>query len=299
MSAEHFQRLGYRPDVDGLRAIAILSVLFFHLHRPMLPGGFVGVDIFFTISGFLITRNICAEIEARRFSLAEFYRRRIKRIAPAMLVVVLATLIVSQIVLLPEDGRDTARSAFWSLASAANIYFWLEQDAGCLAISSEQLPLLHLWSLGVEEQFYLIWPPVLLALYRAGRVVRLSVMLGVVAILSFWLGEAAFDRDPFFAITSSPSRAGELLLGAFVAFQSLRPNGVSLRRAPASVLAGAGTLLLLTPMFLLSETSRFPGWAAAPPTPGTALVILAGLGTGTPVSRVLGSRAMVWVGKLS
>src|SRR5688572_23412351 len=123
MNAEHLQRLGYRPDVDGLRAIAVLSILFFHLHRPMLPGGFVGVDIFFTISGFLITRNICAEIEARRFSLAEFYRRRIKRIAPALLVVVLATLIASQILLLPEDGRDTAKSAFWSLAAAANFYF--------------------------------------------------------------------------------------------------------------------------------------------------------------------------------
>ena len=238
-------------------------------------------------------------IDARRFSLAEFYRRRIKRIAPAMLVVVLATLIVSRILLLPEDGRDTAKSAFWSLAFAANIYFWREEDNGYFAASSEQLPLLHLWSLAVEEQFYLIWPLVLLALYRAGRGVRLSVMLGLVAILSFWLGEVAFGHNPLFAYYQLPTRAGELLLGAFVAFQSLRPNGVSLGRAPASVLAVAGTSLLLAPMFLLSETSRFPGWGAVPPTLGTALVILAGLGTGTPVSRVLGSRAMVWVGKLS
>ena len=116
----------YRPDVDGLRAIAVLSVILFHIDKALLPGGFVGVDVFFVISGFLISRNLLSEIEGERFSLLEFYRRRVKRIAPALLVVVASTLVASQLLLLPEDARNAAKSAFWSLASFANVY-WEQQ----------------------------------------------------------------------------------------------------------------------------------------------------------------------------
>ena len=126
----------YRPDIDGLRAIAVLAVIFFHLHESLLPGGFVGVDVFFVISGFLITRNILREIERGAFSLLEFYRRRVKRIAPAMLVVVAVTLLCSQLLMLPEDARSASTSAFASVASLANVYFWLFTDKSYFAVST-------------------------------------------------------------------------------------------------------------------------------------------------------------------
>ncbi|HEY2916897.1 MAG TPA: acyltransferase, partial [Candidatus Limnocylindrales bacterium] len=154
----------YRPDIDGLRAVAVLSVLLYHLHLPMVPGGYVGVDIFFVISGFLITRNIWTEMGAGHFSVRAFYLRRIRRIAPAFLVMAGVTLVVGCLVLLPTDlarlGAGTASAA----VSASNIFFWRTLDTGYFADSSEQEPLLHTWSLGVEEQFYLLWPATLLLL---------------------------------------------------------------------------------------------------------------------------------------
>jgi peptidoglycan/LPS O-acetylase OafA/YrhL len=122
------QASNYRPDIDGLRAIAVLSVIFFHINKTFLPGGFVGVDVFFVISGFLITSHIVQDLKRGRFSIIEFYRRRVKRIAPAMLTVVGVTLIIAQLIMLPDDAKTTAKSAVWSLASLANIYFWLYQD---------------------------------------------------------------------------------------------------------------------------------------------------------------------------
>lgn len=159
----------YRPDIDGLRAVAVLSVIFFHIDKHLLPGGFVGVDIFFVISGFLISLHILQELERRRFSLASFYRRRVKRIAPVMLVVTALTLAASQVLLIPEDARAAAKSAFWSVLSLANFHFYLNEDTGYFAAASNTKPLLHLWSLAVEEQFYLIWPLLLLLVYRKSR----------------------------------------------------------------------------------------------------------------------------------
>jgi peptidoglycan/LPS O-acetylase OafA/YrhL len=154
----------YRSDIDGLRAIAVVSVIVFHLKSSLLPGGFVGVDIFFAISGYLITKNIAEGMEAGRFSIIEFYRRRIKRIAPVMLTVIASVLCIGYLVLLPEELVALAKSAIWSVGSLANVYFWHEVDTEYFATASSQLPLLHLWSLGVEEQFYLIWPLLLIDL---------------------------------------------------------------------------------------------------------------------------------------
>src|SRR5262249_40587139 len=133
----------YRPDIDGLRAIAVLSVIAFHISRKMLPGGFVGVDIFFVISGFLITQNIVGDILEKRFSILDFYRRRVKRIAPAMILVVGVTVAFAQILLVPEDAQNTAMSGAWSLASLANVYFWRFGDQSYFAIDSREVPLLH------------------------------------------------------------------------------------------------------------------------------------------------------------
>ena len=138
----------YRTDIDGLRAIAVLAVIIFHINSNILPGGFIGVDIFFVISGYLISLHIFNEMDAGCFSLKEFYRRRVKRIMPAMTVVVAFTLIFSKIVMLPDDLVSVAESSIWSLLSIANIYFWRNNDSSYFAASSDEIPLLHLWSLG-------------------------------------------------------------------------------------------------------------------------------------------------------
>jgi peptidoglycan/LPS O-acetylase OafA/YrhL len=286
----------YRPDVDGLRAIAVLSVILFHVDASLLPGGFVGVDIFFVISGFLISRNILEELARGRFSISEFYRRRVKRIAPPMLVVVGVTLLAAQLLMLPEDVERAADSALWSLASVVNVFFWTHHDGSYFAAASHDQPLLHLWSLGVEEQFYILWPLLLLLVHRARW---LFVGAGLVAVASFALGEIVFARDPSFAYYMLPTRAGELLLGGMVALASLR--GVE-RRLPAATVAPIallGLALMIAPLFMLSEESVFPGVLAVPPTLGTALLILAGHCAKNPIARALSVRPLVWIGLVS
>lgn len=206
----------YRPDIDGLRAIAVLAVMIFHGHSAALPGGFLGVDIFFVISGYLISKHIAAEVQQRRFSLIEFYRRRVRRIMPMMLVVVAVTLPVSFCIMTPEDGRAVAKSTVWSIASMANIHFWRDLDTGYFADSTAEVPLLHLWSLGVEEQFYIIWP--LLLMFGVSRL-RPPLLFGLMVILaglSFELAAWVLPRDASFAYYMLPTRMGELLIGALV-----------------------------------------------------------------------------------
>ena len=289
----------YQPDIDGLRAVAVLAVIFFHLDKALLPGGFVGVDIFFVISGFLITRNIVREIESRSFSLLEFYRRRVKRIAPAMLVVVAVTLLFAQALMLPDDARSTAKSAVASVASLANVYFWLYTDNSYFAVNTEELPLLHLWSLGVEEQFYLFWPLALLLLYRPMRAGRFAVAMLVVAFGSFGLAQALVPAFPTFSYYMLPTRAGELAVGALVAIGTTRHIETKCPDFLVAPLALAGVLMIAGSLFLLNERLTFPGWLAMPPTVGTALVIFAGRCGSNAVSRILSAKGAVWVGLLS
>ena len=287
----------YRPDIDGLRAIAVLSVIIFHINKALLPGGFVGVDIFFVISGFLISRNILQDLERGKFSIVDFYRRRVKRIALPMLVVVGVTLLAAQILLLPEDAKKTAVSALWSLLSLSNLYFWLNQDAGYFATASGETPLLHLWSLGVEEQFYIVWPVLLIGAYRLSHVKWLFAASALVALVSFLLGELLFSWDPAFVYYMLPTRAGELLFGAIVALAVLRGHMVpSQVVTPMAVL---GLLLLGGSLLLLSEDQVFPGLLAVPPTLGTALLIFARHSGNNLVSRYLAFKPLVWIGLIS
>jgi peptidoglycan/LPS O-acetylase OafA/YrhL len=289
----------YRADIDGLRAVAVLSVMLFHASRRLLPGGFVGVDVFFVISGFLITRNIVGELAAGRFSLLGFYARRVRRIAPMMLVIVLVTLIAAAILMVPEDVRNVAKSAVWSLASLANVYFWRYEDHSYFAADSAESPLLHLWSLGVEEQFYLGWPLLLLLLYRPARAGLFCAGATLVAIASFAMGNLLFQRDPSFVYYMMPTRAGELLLGALVAIWGLREANLRLPATAAAPLAWVGLGLLGLSLALLSPDTIFPGVAAAVPTTGTALLIAAGAVAPNPVTRALAIRPLVWVGLIS
>ena len=301
----------YRAYIDGLRAVAVLAVLAFHLRGNRVPGGFAGVDVFFVISGFLITSQILAETTSGRFSYAEFYRRRVRRIAPAMLIVVLATVVAAQLLLLPEDTAATTRSALWSIAGLANVWFWRHLDTGYFAEDSATVPLLHLWSLGIEEQFYLLWPPMLRLLVdgkhrpenrerkhsKPGLAAWTSLV--VVASGSYALGSALAPRAPAFAYYMLPTRAGELLLGSLLA---IFVRGGAAGRVPPRVADGLGIVGLLSigaSFLLLSGDDTFPGWLALPPTLGAALVILSGEAHLGPSTKALSVEPLVRVGLLS
>jgi peptidoglycan/LPS O-acetylase OafA/YrhL len=287
----------YRPDIDGMRALAVLSVILFHISKGLLPGGFVGVDVFFVISGYLISAHIFQAQRHGTFSFIQFYGRRIRRIVPAMTVVVIATLAAAEWLLLPDDARAAAKSAVMSFASLANVHFWLSQDTSYFAASSNELPLLHLWSLGVEEQFYMVWPPlaILICRWRSGPAL---VVMGTLALASFAVGQFSYAQSPTFAYYMLPSRGGELLVGAIAAHIALSGRLDGLRRH-ALALAGAGLALLLASIVLLSEHILFPGWWALPPTVGAALLILGGGAGANPVSRLLAVAPMRAIGAIS
>ena len=289
----------YRPDIDGLRAVAVLSVIVYHVNPALVPAGFVGVDIFFVISGYLISLQIFKDIQAGRFSILEFYRRRIKRIAPAMLVVLGVTLAFAQIMLRPEDAEEVARSAFWSLLSLANAHFWLADDGSYFAGPSDELPLLHFWSLAVEEQFYMIWPLVLMLCGSRIASRPFFAVAIVVAVLSFLFGQYYFSVDPSFVYYMLPARAGELLIGALAAWWIHARGALRISRMWNDILATAGIALVAGALFLVSADDPFPGFAALAPTLGTAALILSGGAGRTWATQLLTLRPMTWVGLVS
>lgn len=299
MSNAISQTTMYRLDIDGLRALAVLSVIFFHLNANWLPGGFVGVDVFFVISGYLISSHIFRELATGTFSIVEFYRRRVKRIAPAMLTVTAVSLVTALLLLRPDDAIVVAKSAVWSIASLANVYFWSVHDSGYFAPNSEHQPLLHLWSLGVEEQFYLIWPILLMVVYRPAREKFMLFAMVAIAAASFAFGNLYFSTDPSFVYYMLPSRAGELLMGAIVALVEKRGGH---RAFPASYVAPTallGFFLLGASFFTLSESEVFPGLLAIPPTLGAALLLFAGTCKATLLSRALSAAPLVVIGRIS
>src|ERR1700730_8587550 len=203
----------YRPDIDGLRAIAVMLVVNFHAFPLAMPGGFIGVDIFFVISGFLITGIIARELSEQRFSLVGFYVRRIRRIFPALIVVLAAVMVLGWLWMLPHAYAQLASDVFASAAFAANIALMLQ--SGYFDIESAKKPLLHLWSLGIEEQFYLAWPLILMlaARWRIG----LLALACVIALASFIVNVALIGHDPVATFYLPFTRAWELLVGAALA----------------------------------------------------------------------------------
>ncbi len=292
-------QFAYRPDIDGLRAIAVLSVVIFHINKHLIPGGFAGVDIFFVISGFLISLHILKDIEREKFSLLEFYRRRIKRLALPLLLVVALAMLAGYFLMLPADFMHAADSGIYALASLANIYFWLFQDTGYFAADSSMLPLLHLWSLGVEEQFYIFWPLLLMFVYRRARSKAFFIFSTLGALASFAFGEFWFTHDASFVYYMLPARAGELLAGALVALAVLRGVENRLPKFLTAPMAVAGVLLLAASFVFLNEGQVFPGMRAILPTLGAALLILAGHCGKNPVSSLLKFEPLVWIGLIS
>ena len=268
------QRLHYRPEVDGLRAVAVIAVLLFHFDPRLAPGGFTGVDIFFVISGFLISSIIIRSHAGDGFSFGDFYASRVRRIVPAYLGVVFATLVAGCLLMQSAELERLGTAASWSLLAAPNIFFWLHLDTGYFAADSRQLPLLHLWSLGVEEQFYLLWPILLLI----GLKLRQRRLLpGLVALLCLGSFAYAHDQsaiDPSFAYYMLPTRAGELGIGAVLALLPAVRNPSRNGGIAYEAIAAAGLCLMAWSIYALDGTSRFPGWNALPACLGAALVIV-------------------------
>lgn len=296
--ARRATRPAYRADIDGLRAIAVAAVVGYHYGLPYLTGGYVGVDVFFVISGALITGMIAPEIDARRFSFQRFYQRRIRRIAPAYYVMLAVCAVAGILMLLPSDLRRLGRSVGYAAAFLSNIQFYgiaeTYFDAGTLASQ----PLLHCWSLGVEAQFYLVYP----ALLIAARRLRLSapVAIAVLLVLSLGLSLVLVPHRPSAAFYLLPPRAWELLLGALL---PLLPAGAALPAALRSVLRLGGLAAIAACALLYDVHTPFPGLAALPPCLGAAAIILAGVGEGgAAVGPVLGwlrSPPMVALGRVS
>jgi peptidoglycan/LPS O-acetylase OafA/YrhL len=284
----------YRPDIDGLRAIAILSVVLYHAGVRSVSGGFTGVDIFFVISGYLIGGHIFAELWAGNFSFLRFYQRRAKRILPAFYAVLAFTIPAALLLLSPGEATDFGRSAFSAVLSYSNINCW--HDAGYFNAQSGLSPLLMTWSLGVEEQFYAVIPLLMVLLVRVRRSWLLPSALGV-CILSFLFAWIEINRHPSMTFYLLPSRAWELGAGVLLAVIELSRKRLSLPVPLIQMVSLAGAVLMIAPVFLLTSNSLFPGPAALPSVLGTALIIA------VPASwinrRLLSLPPLVFVGKIS
>ena len=280
----------YRPDIDGLRAIAVMLVVIFHAFPETMPGGFIGVDIFFVISGFLITGIIVRELDQERFSLLAFYNRRIRRIFPALIVVLCVTLVLGWLWMLPAAYAQLSSDVFASAAFFANIALLLQ--SGYFDIESARKPLLHLWSLGIEEQFYLFWPLMLMLVAR----LRLSMLaaVSIAGLASFVLNVALIGSNPVATFYLPFTRAWELLAGAALACSW---NQLSHSRTVSNLRAFVGIFLIATAAGVLDTKSAFPGWWAVLPVGGAALLLSA------PAAwfcrSVLASPPLVWIGLIS
>jgi peptidoglycan/LPS O-acetylase OafA/YrhL len=294
----------FRPDIEGLRAIAVLLVLLYHAGVPGLDGGYVGVDVFFVVSGFLITGLIVRELRSTgRVSLSGFYARRARRLLPAALVAIAATVVASAIFLPPLRMPDIAGDAAAAALYVSNIRF-AAQATDYLQAQQAPSPLLHFWSLGVEEQFYLFWPALLLlaARVRWGSVAQFAVVIGVVSAISLALSILVTPVSQPLAFFLLPTRAWQLGLGGLVALLAVR--GVRVPSVVALAASIAGLAMVLAAGVLLATDTPYPGYAALLPTVGTALVIVAGLGVASGgslpgPSRILTLPPMRWLGRIS
>jgi peptidoglycan/LPS O-acetylase OafA/YrhL len=299
---------GYRTDIDGLRAIAVLFVIGFHAFPALFPGGFVGVDVFFVISGYLITGILLRNLRDRRFSLLAFYGRRIRRIFPALLLVLGACLAVGWYVLIPDEFQDVARHVLASAGFFSNWLLWHHNVY--FATNSDTRPLQHLWSLAVEEQFYIAWPVVLWLAWRLR--LNVALLIAILAAGSFALNITNTFGPDFIttqiAFASPQTRAWELLLGGLLAYTTTF-GGRSLPFIPVAgataaremrnnLLATTGIALLASVLVSISPKSSFPGFWALLPTIGTYLIIAAGPHAWLN-SAVLASRPCRFIGIIS
>lgn len=286
----------YRADVDGLRAVAVLAVLFFHANLFQCTGGYVGVDVFFVISGYLITSLIVKDIADGKFSFISFYERRMRRIFPALFGVLFFSALVAVVLFVPQDLVSFGKSLIATTLFISNIHFWrAAQPLGYFAHASTDQALLHTWSLSVEEQFYLIFPALLLLLFRrAGK--WLNACLLLLAVASFCLNIWATYHKPIAAFYLFVPRAWELLMGALLATRAVPLLRSRVTQEVAGVL---GLGLVVTAVFALSQATPFPGFSALLPCLGAWLVIYAGENGVSTTKKILSFRPLVFIGIIS
>jgi peptidoglycan/LPS O-acetylase OafA/YrhL len=311
----HDEGRSYRPDIDGLRAVAILSVVGAHAFPSLTPGGFVGVDIFFVLSGYLISSIILNGLHSGDFRFSTFYTRRANRIFPALLLVLCASYLFGRLTLFPEDFAQLGKHVAGSAGFIQNFLLW--QESGYFDKASELKPLLHIWSLGVEEQFYLVYPCLLWLAWRCKLKIIVAVLL--VAMLSFTLNIVLVSTEATSTFYLPHTRFWELLMGSALAAYQISGNAV--RREPLNgsplhiqsprstdatsrsashenILAVTGLFLLAVSVFCVTKARPFPGWQALLPTAGTVLLIAAG--PASWINRtILSSRLLVFVGIIS
>ncbi|MFI5298403.1 MAG: acyltransferase family protein [Polyangiales bacterium] len=286
----------YSPALDGIRAIAVLGVLIFHVFPTALPGGFVGVDVFFVLSGYLITGNLVRDLQANRFSFREFYLRRAQRLLPNAIVLVGATVLLCRVLLPPSASIDAAKHGVWSLLNLSNVYVW-KWIGGYWGDDAVSAPLLHTWSLAVEEQFYLLYPWLLAIAWKAGDKATRRLVVGT-AIASFlfcvWLtrshGGAAFYL--------LPARGWELLLGASLVRFDVASAATATPRGSA-IVGVLGLALIAVSFAFVRESMGFPGWIAAVPCLGGFCLIVAARVPTSPVARFLALPGLPAIGRVS
>ncbi|MFC1775876.1 acyltransferase family protein [Pseudomonadota bacterium] len=286
----------YRSDIDGLRAISVMAVIFFHSGVELLSGGYIGVDIFFVISGYLITGLIFEEIKSGNFTYSSFYKRRIARLLPSLLLTLLMVLIFGFIFYDTNAFDSLGKEIFFSAIGAANILFG--QGVNYFAQEDSVRPLIHLWSLGVEEQFYLVWPTALLilALFRLRNIL---LVMGVLFLVSFFLAVVFVDVSPIKTYFYPQYRAFELMLGAFTALgmRSRNFGTLTLSKNKKELISYISLSLIVLPMFLLDKNSTFPGLNTLYPCVGTAMFIA--FSDRTSLAKTLSFTPLVLIGLIS
>jgi peptidoglycan/LPS O-acetylase OafA/YrhL len=286
--------IAYRPEIDGLRAIAVLGVLLFHAGFQVFSGGYAGVDVFFVISGYLITRTILTGIDAGRFSYVGFFVNRVRRLFPALLTTIGVSLLIGALLFTPAHLKKLAEAAIVSVLGVSNIYFWSE--ASYWDIESAFKPLLHTWSLAVEEQFYVVWPALLLLASRASdkRIARIALLttLGLTSLLFAGYLGLHHPRATFYWM---PWRAFEFMIGAAVIWLEViaPPRG----RLWPEIMAAGGLAMIVVPYFAYTDHTPFPYPGALSPCIGTALLIWTG--GSCLASRLWTNAPMIWTGRIS
>jgi len=284
----------YRPELDGIRAIAVAAVVLFHLDTAWLPGGFTGVDVFFVLSGYLITGVLFRELKVDTFQFRDFFLKRMRRLLPALLAMTTVVLAVASVVLFPVALEATAWSVMVQPFAVQNVFFLLD---GEYFVNSKTKLLLHTWSLGIEEQFYLIWPFLLFVLVRCRASVQLALLAALIGV-SFAMNLAVMAYSPKVSFFLLPTRAWELGLGGLLALVELRAGG-RMPRSVASLSYVAGLAMLGWSFLAIRGGNAFPGWWAAVPAIGT-LLLLGGLSGVAPWGRhALALPPLVWLGRLS
>jgi peptidoglycan/LPS O-acetylase OafA/YrhL len=284
----------YRAEIDGLRALAVLPVILFHAGFEWFSGGFVGVDVFFVISGYLITTIIISEMAEGKFSIVNFYERRARRILPALFFVMAACLPFAWLWLTPSDLKDFGQSLVAVSTFSSNILFWLE--SGYFDTAAELKPLLHTWSLAVEEQYYILFPIFLMLTWRLG-IKWILILLSIVFFISLGIAQWGAYNSPTAAFFLLPTRGWELLVGVFAAFY-LKYNTHLKSHSLNQALSLLGFCLIVYSIIAFDETTPFPSLYALVPTIGTGLLILCTVPK-TLVHKLLSLKFIIGIGLIS